>query len=65
MNELSEFSIACPYCGEVIDVLVDSAEAEQEYTEDCQVCCRPIVFSVHIADDGELQLTARSEDDTF
>ena len=65
MDGLNEYSITCPYCGEVIDVLVDSSEAGQEYIEDCQVCCRPIVFSVHAAEDGELQLIVRSEDDTF
>ena len=34
--------INCPYCGELIEVLVDPSEAAQEYVEDCFVCCRPI-----------------------
>ena len=30
----------CPYCGEPIEVLVDSSVESQHYIEDCQVCCR-------------------------
>ncbi|WP_444942559.1 CPXCG motif-containing cysteine-rich protein [Microbulbifer sp. ZKSA004] len=43
-----ERSIYCPYCGETIKILVDSSVLPQQYTEDCQVCCRPIVFSVEL-----------------
>lgn len=47
-NALEEASVDCPYCGETIDVLIDGSVAEQQYIEDCQVCCRPISFVVHI-----------------
>lgn len=47
-NTLVEASVDCPYCGETIDVLIDGSVAEQQYIEDCQVCCRPINFVVHI-----------------
>jgi hypothetical protein len=54
--------LACPYCGEWISVAVDTSAGEQSYTEDCQVCCRPIVISVH--PDGEgLHLRGRREDE--
>ena len=36
--------IACPYCGEPIEVLVDPSVEDQEYIEDCSVCCRPIIL---------------------
>lgn len=56
-------SLQCPYCWETIDVVVDCSVDEQEYTEDCSVCCRPIIITV-LAEDGELQtVEARSEDD--
>ena len=61
MRELQDRSIHCPYCGEVIDILVDSSVAEQAYIEDCQVCCRPINFSVSAGPDGEVQLRATSD----
>lgn len=34
--------IHCPYCGERIGILLDASAGEQDYIEDCQVCCRPI-----------------------
>jgi hypothetical protein len=37
-----EASYVCAYCFEVIETLVDASAGEnQEYIEDCQVCCRP------------------------
>lgn len=35
----------CPYCGEPIELLVDAGGGtEQDYIEDCEVCCRPMVI---------------------
>ena len=65
MNPLFEQAISCPYCGESIEVLIDSSEAGQEYTEDCQVCCCPIVFNVVLDEQGKAWATVRSENDTF
>ncbi|MGB5398339.1 MAG: CPXCG motif-containing cysteine-rich protein, partial [Gammaproteobacteria bacterium] len=37
---LSEFNdIHCPYCGEKIELFIDSSIDEQSYIEDCSVCC--------------------------
>lgn len=55
--------IACPYCGEAIDILVDPSLAEQSYIEDCQVCCRPMRLRVHIDEDGATSVTACAEDE--
>lgn len=60
-RELQDRSIRCPYCGESIDVLIDGSVAEQDYIEDCQVCCRPINFSVFVGTDGEVRLRATSD----
>jgi hypothetical protein len=62
MQELQEQAVDCPYCGERIQVLLEPGEAGQQYTEDCQVCCRPILFDLVFAD-GELLATVRREDD--
>jgi transcription elongation factor Elf1 len=32
----------CPVCDAEISVLLDLSEPEQEYVEDCEVCCRPL-----------------------
>lgn len=63
MPEVSETPISCPYCGETISVLVDDSLPEQNYVEDCQVCCRPIVLGVTVDLDGEVQVSARSENE--
>ena len=63
MNELIDRTIECPYCGENISVLIDQSEEQQEYIEDCQVCCRPIVFSVTLDSDGDVGVIARSENE--
>jgi len=40
-------SYVCPSCGETIGIAVDrSAGDEQEYVEDCPVCCNPNVIHV-------------------
>ena len=63
MPELAERSVGCPYCGEFIDVLIDDSLPEQNYIEDCQVCCRPIVFNVSVGSDGALNVTVRAENE--
>lgn len=63
MNQLTETSISCPYCGETIDVLIDPTDVEQQYIEDCQVCCKPIIFLVYESVNGELAVNVYSEDE--
>jgi hypothetical protein len=46
--------IACPYCGEVINIRLDLSAGSQSYVEDCQVCCQPIQVAVQVAEDGSL-----------
>ena len=53
--------VDCPYCGERIELVVDSSAAPAEYTEDCEVCCKPIVVMLAIDDDGALEVSARTE----
>ncbi len=33
----------CPYCGEILELLIDRSVPRQQYTEDCAVCCQPMV----------------------
>ena len=62
-NEISAKTISCPYCSEHIDILVDGSLPNQEYVEDCQECCRPILLSVTIAVAGDAAVVARSENE--
>jgi len=63
MNELVTSSVQCPYCWEVIDVLLDCSVNEQSYIEDCQVCCRPINFSVSVDEYDEVSVKVSHEDE--
>ena len=57
-----EASYVCDSCGEKIVVPVDlSAGHEQEYVEDCPVCCRPNLIHVEIGEDGEMRIWAERE----
>ena len=39
----------CAVCGEEIETVIDESQGlEQEYIEDCAVCCRPNVLRVSI-----------------
>ena len=62
MNQLTEKKITCPYCGEQIEILLDPADVNQQYIEDCQVCCKPINFLVFESIDEELSVTVSSDD---
>jgi len=63
MNQIQEKDIGCPYCGEIITVLVDASAGNQKYIEDCQVCCRPMDICVLVATNGQCQVEASSEND--
>ena len=43
----------CPYCGELIELLIDCSIGVQEYIEDCYVCCRPIQVATSVTEDGD------------
>lgn len=41
-------SYDCPYCGEPAEAVLDLSGGDQEYIEDCPVCCRPIIFDLQV-----------------
>ena len=45
-----EVEIACPHCGEgVVMVLDPTGGVNQDFVQDCEVCCRPWRVQVHYA----------------
>ncbi|WP_305790656.1 CPXCG motif-containing cysteine-rich protein [Candidatus Endoriftia persephone] len=52
----------CPYCGEFITILIDPSILQQNYVEDCSVCCRPITLEITLMGEG-IAVTARREDE--
>lgn len=51
---MEEYDIDCPYCAERIGILIDCSVEQQQYTEDCQVCCSPMLLSIEIDADGHI-----------
>ena len=55
-------SYTCPTCGEQIVIPLDtSAGSDQQYIEDCPVCCNPNVIHVELFEDGEIRVWAEAE----
>jgi len=63
MSALDSVLVQCPYCWETLDISVDPSVADQEYVEDCQVCCQPIVVHVVLDDDLTPTVTVRAENE--
>lgn len=63
MNELESLKSDCPYCGESIELIIDCSETHQNYVEDCQVCCQPIIVTATISGDEYINLTLNRENE--
>lgn len=51
-------SVYCPYCNETVEIALDpGGGAEQEYVEDCEVCCQPWSVSVRYRGDGSASVS--------
>jgi len=61
---LDEVTIDCPYCGERFVTMIDTSVDHQQYVEDCQVCCSPILFDLSLDTiSGEFTISVRREND--
>ncbi|MDL0430518.1 CPXCG motif-containing cysteine-rich protein [Marinobacter sp. TBZ242] len=63
MSALDSVLVQCPYCWETLEISVDPSVAEQEYVEDCQVCCQPIVVHVVLDEDLTPIVDVRAENE--
>jgi hypothetical protein len=55
-------TVCCPYCGEINEIGLDPGSgSEQEYVEDCQVCCRAWQVNVHYLPDGSAEVSVQPE----
>ena len=43
---MDEYFFQCPYCWGQISMLIDVSQTDQNYIEDCEICCNPIQVSV-------------------
>lgn len=52
-----EAEVRCPHCGEMCSIALDPGGGEeQEYVEDCSVCCRPWRVRVTYGGDGRAEV---------
>jgi hypothetical protein len=55
-------TVCCPYCGELNEIALDPGSgSEQEYVEDCQVCCRAWQVTVRYLPDGSAEVSVQLE----
>jgi hypothetical protein len=33
--------VQCPFCGQTFELVIDTSLGSQQFTTDCEVCCRP------------------------
>ena len=52
MNILETISVQCTSCGEIMELQVDCEEGNQEVTEECPVCDKPVTIAITISDNG-------------
>lgn len=64
MNQLLDKNIICPYCVETIKLVIDCSIPDQEYIEDCEVCCRPINLFVSINENGAIDISPKYENES-
>ncbi|MFG0265946.1 MAG: CPXCG motif-containing cysteine-rich protein [Rhodopirellula sp. JB055] len=56
----------CDNCGEEIVIPLDIAGGrDQQYVEDCPVCCSPSVIHVHFDDSDRANVWAEAEQDRY
>ncbi|MHB1951306.1 MAG: CPXCG motif-containing cysteine-rich protein [Acidiferrobacteraceae bacterium] len=60
MEPVAPIAVVCPYCGESFETTADWSAGDQDYIEDCAVCCRPIMF--HLDAQQRFVRTAREDE---
>jgi transcription elongation factor Elf1 len=50
-----EHYFQCPYCWEEISMLLDPSIQQQNYVEDCEICCNPIEINSQFNISNELE----------
>jgi hypothetical protein len=55
-----DFVVNCPYCGEDVEVRIES-DVHGSFVQDCEVCCSPWLVRVE-GEDDERSVTATRAD---
>ena len=59
-----EATVICPYCSSPVEIALDPGSgSDQEYVEDCEVCCQPWTVSVQYTPSGEAIVSVTALDE--
>jgi hypothetical protein len=56
--ESVEHSLVCPYCWQVITMVIEPLTEQQVYVEDCEMCCNPIQVTFWLDEEDGLEFSA-------
>jgi len=60
----TEATVTCPHCGESVEITLDpSGGDQQEYIEDCEICCNPWSVTVHYDVEGKAEVEVSGLDE--
>ncbi|HAV62298.1 MAG TPA: CPXCG motif-containing cysteine-rich protein [Verrucomicrobiales bacterium] len=54
-------SITCPWCGQAFELAIDTSAGAQQFTTDCEVCCRPMTINAECEPGEILSLDVQTE----
>lgn len=60
---LEEAEVSCPYCWETIVLELDVSGGSQTYSEDCSVCCQPLLVRLRVDDEGGFEVRVEAENE--
>jgi len=64
MELLQDKAISCPHCGATFSVTLDCSAGSQQFVQDCEYCCQPILFLLEVGWEGSVEsLEVRREND--
>jgi transcription elongation factor Elf1 len=61
---LEDATVTCPACWEEIVLELDLSAGSAVYTEDCSVCCQPMLVRLNVDEGtGEFTVSVEAEND--
>lgn len=51
-------TVDCPFCGQSMELLLDTNLASQRFVTDCEVCCRPFEVTAECENGDVLSVSA-------
>ncbi len=46
-----EHYFSCPHCFQEISISIDGSIKKQQYVEDCEICCNPLLITIEVEGD--------------